>query len=543
MARASVLTQAAQALRARRTFHVLLAMVILTGTLGALVCPAYSQSNVDCLMCHARGGGAPTADVSVFNASAHAGLSCTSCHLSITEIPHGETVEPVLCASCHDEKAEEYLLTSHGLKLGVDRTQAETCGDCHGEPHAILPKMNPRSPIARRNVVETCGNCHGDVAEALGQSVHSPASGASIGDVPVCTDCHGTHVILSPDEPSSPVYHTAVARTCSKCHGDPALISRYELPPDVVRTYNESFHGLALRYGSTRVANCASCHGYHAVLSSSNPASSVNSANLSETCRQCHPGAGQGVAAGSVHSSPPQSTTRIVRYVVILYVVLITLTICGMFLYDVLDFLRRAATRAWNRKTPQKIYGSLVSQKIQYLLLVVSFAVLAYTGFALNRPEAWWTAPLRAFDRPSEARALMHRIAAGVFIAVCVYYIFYANLTRRGREQFRALRPGLRDFKDFIGQVKYNIGLSKERPAFGRYDFVEKSEYWAIVWGSVVMSATGLLLVFNGFTLKYFPLWFSELATAIHFFEAVLAGLAAIVWHAYWTVFDSHGKK
>jgi len=39
-------------------------------------------------------------------------------------------------------------------------------------------------------------------------------------------------------------------------------------------------------------ANCASCHGVHNILPSSDPRSSVNAANLAKTCGVCHAGAG-----------------------------------------------------------------------------------------------------------------------------------------------------------------------------------------------------------------------------------------------------------
>ncbi len=551
MREAGVLTGVVRSSRLNKVPASALVAFCLVWVVVAAAAPAWSQTGTvaeppaddDCLMCHAPGQVAPAADARTIRASAHRGLACAACHSAVTELPHADEVAPVTCAGCHAEEAEQYLSRGHGLTLAEGRTQAEACGDCHGEPHSIIPGMSPHSPINRNHVVETCGNCHGDVAEELVAGAHGAAAGSGAADVPVCTDCHGTHLILPETDRSSPVFHTAVARTCAVCHADKEMATRHGLKADVVKTYNESFHGLALQYGSTLAANCASCHGYHKVLSPDDPASPVNKANLEETCRKCHPGAGPKVVSGSVHSSPPQSTTPVVKYVAIIYMILIAFTILGMVAYDTLDFLRRAIDRVWNRKAARKIYGSRVSQKVQYGLLVASFAVLAYTGFALNRPYSWWTAPLRSFDNPSDARALIHRIAAAVFLAVCLYHILEANLTKRGREQARALRPGLKDFKDLLVQLKYNFGFSKQRPAFGRYDYVEKSEYWAMAWGTAVMTLTGFLLLAENVTLRLFPLWVSELATGVHFFEAVLAGLSAIVWHAYWTVFDSHGHK
>ncbi|MBN1505067.1 MAG: cytochrome b/b6 domain-containing protein [Candidatus Eisenbacteria bacterium] len=496
-----------------------------------------------CLMCHLRGRVGPAVDAEALKASEHTGLSCTACHSTVRKVPHPEELPPSACGSCHAGEVRDYLSLGHGPLLAEGRTEAETCGDCHGEPHSMIPQSNPDSPINRGHLIGTCGQCHGDEAEDLLTGAHAPVPGAESLDLPVCTDCHGIHLILRVKDHTSPVFHTAVARQCAGCHADKDIVSRYGLRADVVNTYDESFHGLAVQYGSTRAANCVSCHEDHRILPPEDPKSPVNKANLAATCRKCHPGADSSVASGSVHSSPPRSTTPAVRYVAVAYMILIAFTILAMFAYDVLDFLRRALSRVWNRKATRKVYGWRVSQKIQYALLVASFAVLAYTGFALNRPHSWWTAPIRWFDSPSDARALIHRIAAAVLIAVCVSHILEVLLTKRGREQARALRPRLKDFKDLLAQLKYNLGLSKQRPAFGRYNYVEKSEYWTLAWGAVVMTVTGFLLLADNLTLRFLPLWVSELATGVHFFEAVLAGLAAIVWHAYWTVFDSHGHK
>jgi hypothetical protein len=54
----------------------------------------------------------------------------------------------------------------------------------------------------------------------------------------------------------------------------------------------------------------------------------------------------------------------------------------------------------------------------------------------------------------------------------------------------------------------------------------------------IVMSLTGLLLWFENFMLRELPAWVPAAATAIHFYEAVLASLAILIWHMYWTVFD-----
>jgi cytochrome b subunit of formate dehydrogenase len=100
------------------------------------------------------------------------------------------------------------------------------------------------------------------------------------------------------------------------------------------------------------------------------------------------------------------------------------------------------------------------------------------------------------------------------------------------------LMPKIRDVTDLWAVVRYNLGLSRERPTFAMFNYAEKVEYWAFVWGTVVMTVSGLLLWFVNFTLRYFPKWFTDAATAVHFYEAVLATLAILLWHFYFVIFD-----
>ncbi|UCF78656.1 MAG: cytochrome b/b6 domain-containing protein [Candidatus Eiseniibacteriota bacterium] len=574
-----------------------------------LVRDAASQSNEDCFMCHSEEGGASVVDVAPLRGSAHEHVDCASCHSDAAELPHPEELSPVRCQSCHGSTARQYLSGRHGKKVGGDRPEAEICGDCHGQPHAVLPTSDPSSPayravipqlcarchddpermksamlteaepyvsylesvhgraheegvesapictdchgahsllpssdpnsrIFRLHVPETCGQCHSDIAATLEQSVHGVALAAGIEDSPVCTDCHGEHRIRSHEEPASSVYPTSIVKTCGACHEAERISTKFRIPGDRISTYQESYHGLAGRYGSITVANCASCHGYHDILPSSDPASTVHKANLPRTCGKCHVGAGAGLAEGYVHSTALRSKTPIVHYVAVIYIVLICLIVGGMFFHNLLDFMKKLLVHFRETKERERVFRFVFVERLQHILLAITFITLAYTGFAIKFPEAWWATPFRLFSEPDGVRRLIHRIAAWIFIGLCVYHAWFIMLTRRDREQLRELAPRVRDFKDLWALLRFNLGFSRERPTFRRFNYIEKSEYWALIWGSVIMVLSGLLLVFENFTLKYFPLWVSELATVVHLYEAILASLAIVVWHFYWTIFE-----
>jgi cytochrome b subunit of formate dehydrogenase len=98
--------------------------------------------------------------------------------------------------------------------------------------------------------------------------------------------------------------------------------------------------------------------------------------------------------------------------------------------------------------------------------------------------------------------------------------------------------PRAHDFRQFVQMMGYNLGVRKEHPQFGRFSYVEKAEYWALVWGTAVMGISGLMLWFDNFFVNWLPKGFLDVMLVIHYFEAWLAFLAILIWHMYSTVFS-----
>jgi formate dehydrogenase gamma subunit len=179
-----------------------------------------------------------------------------------------------------------------------------------------------------------------------------------------------------------------------------------------------------------------------------------------------------------------------------------------------------------------------LNERIQHWVLVSSFILLILTGFGLRYPNAWWVRPLAGIEWLFDLRRLLHRIAAGAFLLLGAYHIFYIIGTRRGRYLFDALRPKLQDVRDLVQNISYNFGLQKHPPQFEHFSYMEKTEYFALIWGAVIMGVTGLMLWFEGVTLRMFPKWVIDLVTVIHLYEAWLATLAIVVWHIYYVIFN-----
>ena len=91
-----------------------------------------------------------------------------------------------------------------------------------------------------------------------------------------------------------------------------------------------------------------------------------------------------------------------------------------------------------------------------------------------------------------ETVRIIHRIAAVTIVLMSVYHVIVLGYKIWVRRVEMTMLPGLKDVTDALDVVRYNLGLTKEHPRMPRYNFGEKVEYWAMVWGTVVMAITGL---------------------------------------------------
>jgi formate dehydrogenase gamma subunit len=176
--------------------------------------------------------------------------------------------------------------------------------------------------------------------------------------------------------------------------------------------------------------------------------------------------------------------------------------------------------------------------RIAHAGVILSFPTLVITGFALKYPEAWWARPLLLLEGHFALRGTVHRVAAVVLIASTLYHVIHLAMNKRDRLFVSAMLPEIKDATDLFQVFAYNLGLSKTEPRFAKFNYAEKVEYWAFMWGTVVMTLSGCLLWFNNFTLRYLPKWVSDAATAVHYYEALLATFSILLWHFYMVIFD-----
>ncbi|MFA6455928.1 MAG: cytochrome b/b6 domain-containing protein, partial [Bacteroidota bacterium] len=410
---------------------------------------------------------------------------------------------------------------------------------------------NPVSKVNRNNIPTTCSQCHADVVIKYKTSIHGKAFAAGNIASPVCTDCHGEHKLLGTKDPDSPVSKLHVSEeVCAPCHNSVKMSEKFGLPTGRAKTFNDSYHGLAVKSGSKEAANCASCHGFHDILPSSDPKSRVNKANLAITCGKCHPGAGQNFAIGAVHvTTQADSEDELIYIVSNFYVVLIVVTIGGMAIHNILDFRRKSKRRLRHRRhgydyEEDEIGHSLyvrmtLSERLQHAALALSFITLVLTGFMLRYPDAWWVVSIRSLSESVfDIRGIIHRTAAVIMILASLYHLYYIFFVPRGKQLIRDLLPEISDVYDALNVAKYNLGITKEKPLLDRFSYIEKAEYWALIWGTMVMGLTGFILWFDVTFINIIGKSGWDVARVVHYYEAWLATLAIIVWHFYFIIFN-----
>lgn len=511
---------------------------VLAAVLAAVPATLAADPNAACLECHADKELTRTndqgrvlslwVDAARLAASSHRTNTCASCHSDLArEHPDNDVAaRPVDCARCHARESESYQASVHGAAVRTGKAGAATCVDCHGS-HDVRSPASPQSPLHFSRLASTCGECHAEAARDLLASVHGKAVAGGVREAATCTDCHSEHRIEALKGASG---HKVAGEVCSKCHASERINTKFRLPRDRVKTFFESYHGLAAQGRSASAANCASCHGYHRILPSSDPESSIHAGHLVQTCGKCHPGAGANFALGRVHvddSSDAQIGAVVNRWVRRVYLGLIVSVVGLLGLHNLMAWLRQALEARGSRGRTVVRMGA--SQRAQHLALLISFVVLALSGFALKFPESW----LAGLMGSEDARRWIHRIAGLALLGVGAWHLVYAGATREGRRLVRDLWFRKADARDLAANARYLAGRSPRRARFGRFGYPEKIEYWAVVWGTLIMGATGLAIWFKIDVTRFVPRWVVDVATTVHYYEAILACLAIAVWHFY----------
>lgn len=172
-------------------------------------------------------------------------------------------------------------------------------------------------------------------------------------------------------------------------------------------------------------------------------------------------------------------------------------------------------------------------ERFEHIILLVTFSGLALTGIPQRYAGEQWAQGLIALMGGIESIRIVHRILAAILMAESIYHggIVTYKLFVLGRKA--TMIPGFKDVRDVFQWIAFNLGLRREHPHMPRYNFGEKAEYLAVVWGTIVMVITGFMLWNPIATTNVLPGEVVPAALAAHSGEALLAVLSILTWHMY----------
>ncbi len=215
--------------------------------------------------------------------------------------------EDVSCFHCHSKEVKDFASSIHYNKN-------ISCTDCHGGDINIngsivsinVMHTNFTGAPSRVNLTGFCSKCHEQTTKVYEKSIHWQKLVAGVTQAASCTDCHGTHNILSSKDANSTTYKDNIPLLCGNCHENQTKMQAwyYGIRTDRFDTYKKSYHYKAYISGGRVLATCSDCHENHDTRRASDPESSVNPANLPATCGKtnCHPGANNVfIYGGKVH--------------------------------------------------------------------------------------------------------------------------------------------------------------------------------------------------------------------------------------------------
>jgi len=476
--------------------------------------------------------------------SPHKDLSCQDCHTSLEAFPHAPNTlsEKPTCAACHSENDEAYHQSAHSRPDKV-KGDHPTCLTCHGNgnPHAVQPLQ----ASSRAEIALLCSSCHEqkdrmsrygvdtDAVASYNESFHGKAV-LKFGNLKaaICIDCHGVHDVLAPENPKAHTNRANADKLCSKpaCHPGAsvkfAMSGANHLRLMVKR--GPVLHGVDLFFRILAGGVIAFLTGGVALdirkkVFGKVPPRSGRIPGLVTTVSFL------GMVAGLAAAALNQSLTATYFFGVSIVVLAI-----GYLIYF---STKVELAKVIAPPGPQKYYQRLdLSQRIQHVVMILSFVALVATGFPLRFAQVDLLHQPWAYIGGLHTARLIHRIGAIGLTIVWLWHLF--DLIWRWKKcgfKWNAISmlPNRKDVHDFWVTALSYVGLSHEEPRHDRFQFRHKMGYFAVYWGAPIMILTGFVLWFPIYWGNKLPEQAVAIALVAHGEEATLALTAIIMWHLY----------
>ncbi len=190
-----------------------------------------------------------------------------------------------------------------------------------------------------------------------------------------------------------------------------------------------------------------------------------------------------------------------------------------------------------DKTIPQEIERFDLSARIQHVTMFVTFLLLAFTGWGLKyayvKPSSAW---IRIWGGAHTA-GIIHRVAGITMLLDFIYHQFYLLNLARKRDLRLTIVPMPKDVIDLIQNFMYYLGFRKEKPYFGKFNYMQKFDYWAVYWGMFIIGTSGFFLAFPVLVSGLFPQfslpWIWDVIFTMHSDEALLAIVFILIFHFY----------
>ncbi|MGZ5617198.1 MAG: cytochrome c3 family protein [Usitatibacter sp.] len=386
---------------------------------------------------------------------------------------------PDVCGKCHARERAEYATSVHGQEVLKNHNPvAAVCSDCH-TTHDV---ENPAMDATRLVITKNCGNCHSESLETYRGTYHGQVNKLGYAHTAKCFDCHGSHAIKRPEDPSSSVHPSHRLQTCQKCHVK-ATQGFVTFEP----------HGTSHDF-----------HRYPYIWTASKFMI--------------------GLLGGT-------------------FAFFWTHTALWFYREYKERQERKSRTHVRTEALPpgdgRQFRRFPIGWRIAHLIFAVTLMILTLTGMSLFYADsAWAPVVMKALGGP-KAAGMIHRICATLFATVFLVHLVYVSARIGGK--WRSLRdwfgpksmiPNWQDLKDIVAMFRWFFGKGP-RPVFDRWTYWEKFDYWAPFWGVTIIGVSGAMLWFPNFTASLLPGWVFNVATIFHGEEALLAALFLFTVHFF----------
>lgn len=242
--------------------------------------------------------------------------ACIDCHQphEVRRVFYEQNFTDQLCIDCHSRDDVYKIVDGERISLKVDNDKIKnsvhkdnSCVKCHTNVSVS------NNPVCLNSGPVDCSICHAEHVDDYNVSVHGQLVAQGHEKAPYCTDCHGTHEVMSKENLDSPTARRNIPQLCGSCHesGMKLQMASTTGQKEFVKSYSMSIHGKGLlESGLSVTATCIDCHTSHRELPASDIQSSVNHENIAETCAKCHSGIYEQYRK-SIHSPEVNNTDKL----------------------------------------------------------------------------------------------------------------------------------------------------------------------------------------------------------------------------------------